>query len=239
MGKMEILFNRNNNLKYKKVIYLFFFLVIFSCNRQKSTYPHPCIDESCSASYKVLYLGDTIQANNNGCFEVDYSGLNYFQVVGKLSPLHENYIVNDVPLINAKFDSDYWVVFDSLSFTIPMYSYLGWFNDQTLNTPIAIGQYTYTMTELFSLHPPLNVVGYQIPMHFCWDCPYAPTLVGVNSSYNYRPTCNVLLDDEMIGDTINIFIESIFNTEGGIWYHGYDAPVPGDTVKTNIKVVII
>ena len=68
------------------------------------------------------------------------------------------------------------------------------------------------MVNLIDLHPPLNIVGYQIPKYFCWECPYAPTIVGVHSKYNYRPTCNVLLDDEMIGDTINLFVETIFNT---------------------------
>jgi hypothetical protein len=44
-----------------------------------------------------------------------------------------------------------------------MYSFLGWFNDNGLNNPIPIGSYVYTMNDLINLHPPLNVVGYQIP----------------------------------------------------------------------------
>ena len=98
-----------------------------------------------------------------------------------------------------------------------MYSYLGWFSDQSMNTPISIGPYTYTMVNLIDLHPPLNIVGYQIPK-------YAPS----NSKYNYRPTCNVLLDDEMIGDTINLFVETIFNSDLGL----------RDSVKDNFKIVI-
>ena len=47
-----------------------------------------------------------------------------------------------------------------------MYSFLGWFNDNGLNNPIPIGQNTYTMTELTTLHPPLNVVGYQNALLF-------------------------------------------------------------------------
>jgi hypothetical protein len=87
------------------------------------------------------------------------------------------------------------------------------------------------MNDLIGLHPPLNIVGYQVPKHFCTECPYAPTIVGTHSKYNYNPTQNILLDDEMIGDTINIFIESVFNTEGGVWYHGHDAPVPKETIE--------
>ena len=120
-----------------------------------------------------------------------------------------------------------------------MYSFLGWFNDQGLNTPIPFGSYTYTMTDLINLHPPLNVVGYQIPKHFCTDCPYASTIIGTYSKYNYNPTQNILLDDEMIGDTINIFIESVFNTEGGSTMYDPNSTSPKEIIKKEIKVIVI
>ena len=69
------------------------------------------------------------------------------------------------------------------------------------------------MVDLTETHQPLNIVGYQINKHFCFDCPYAPTLLGTYSKYNYKPTQNILLDNEMIGDTINLFVETVFNTE--------------------------
>ena len=43
----------------------------------------------------------------------------------------------------------------------------------------------------------------------------------------------------MAGDTINIFIETIFNTEQGIQYHGHHNPVPGEIIETQIKVIVI
>ena len=120
-----------------------------------------------------------------------------------------------------------------------MYSYLGWFNDQGLNTPIPFGSYTYTMTDLINLYPPLNVVGYQIPQNFCTECPYAPTIVGTYSKYNYNPTQNILLDDEMVGDTINIFIQSVFNTEGGPSIYDPNSTSPQEIIETQIKVIVI
>ena len=152
---------------------------------------------------------------------------------------HNQYVINGVPLIEANFDSDYWIVMDTIQFQTPMYRYLGWFNDQSMNTPIAVGSHTYTMNSLIDLHPPTNIAGYQIPKHFCTECPYAPTLVGTYSKYNYNPTQNLFLDDEMVGDTINIFIETVFNTEGGIWYHGHSSPVPKETITNQIKIIII
>ena len=208
-------------------IILLISFISLSCKKSENDYPLPCIGD-CTTNYKVVYLGDTLTQNQSGIWEIEYAGLNYFQVSGKLSELNERYVVNGVPLIEANFDSDYWVLFDTLRFQIPMYSYLGWFNDQSMNTPISIGSYTYTMVNLIDLHPPLNIVGYQIPKYFCWECPYAPTIVGVHSKYNYRPTCNVLLDDEMIGDTINLFVETIFNTDLGF----------RDTVQDNFKIII-
>tara|TARA_B110000858_G_scaffold140469_1_gene159482 strand:- start:186 stop:881 length:696 start_codon:yes stop_codon:yes gene_type:complete len=209
-----------------------------SCTKQYY-YQSPCINGDCEANYTIVYKNQEILPNSNGHYIVEWDGLNYFQVKGQLTELNEVYVINDVPLIEANFDSDYWVVLNNLTFSTPMYSYLGWFNDQTLNSPISFGNYTYTMNDLIGLHPPLNVVGYQIPKDFCTECPYAPTIVGTHSKYNYNPTQNILLDDEMIGDTINIFIETVFNTEGGILYHGYDTPVPKEVVKNQIKVIVI
>ena len=223
----------------KRVLFIIivFVFTILSCTKEEP-YPHPCVNDNCVADYTVVYLGDSLNENSDGYYELQYAGLNYFQIKGKLSDLNERYIINGVPLIAAGFDSDYWVLFDTLSFTIPTYSYLGWFNDQTMSTPISIGPYTYSMIDLIDLHPPLNIVGYQIPKYFCWECPYAPSIIGVRSRYNYRPTCNVLLDNEMIGDTINIFIESTFNTDGGVVYHGSNELVPKEIIENNLKVII-
>ena len=213
-------------------------ILLASCTKEDDIIHQTPCNGNCDTHYTVIYENQEITPNN-GYYEIPWNGLNYFQIRGQLTELNEQYVINDVPLIEAKFDSDYWVVFDDIVFQVPMYSYLGWFNSSSLNTPIPFGEYTYTMSDLIDLHPPTNIVGYQIPKHFCTECPYAPTLVGTYSKYNYHPTQNIFLDDEMIGDTINIFIETVFNTEGGIWYHGHDAPVPKETITDQIKVIII
>lgn len=204
-------------------------ILFFSCVKEKVEYQNPCVSGVCYTDYKVVYLGDTLTPNSNNHWELEYNGLNYFQVCGNLSKLNDQYVINGVPLTEANFDSDYWILFDTLKFQVPIYSYLGWFNDQTLNNPISIGNYTYSLVDLIDLHPPLNIVGYQIPKYFCWECPYASTIVGVHSKYNYRPTCNVFLDNEMIGDTINIFIETIFNSDIG----------DSDSINNQLKIIII
>jgi hypothetical protein len=224
-----------------KTILLFLGLILSlifapSCTKQK--FPSPC-NGDCETNYWVVYKNEIINPNSNGYYEVEWDGLNYFQVKGSLSELDDRYVVNEVPLIESKYDSDYWVVFDSITFQTPMYSYLGWFSDQGLSTPIPMGSYVYTINDLISIHPPLNIVGYQIPKHFCTTCPYAPTILGTYSKYNYNPTQNIFLDNEMIGDTINIFIETTFNTEGGPSIYDPNSTSPKEIIETQIKVIVI
>ena len=200
-----------------------------SCTKLDLQEPSPCINGNCETNYTVIYKGLPISQNQNGYYEIDWDGLNYFQIEGFLSELHPQYVINGVPLIEVGFDSDYWVVFDNLKFQTPMYSYLGWFNEQSLNTPIAIGMHSYTMNDLINLHPPTNIAGYQIPKHFCVECPYAPTIVGSHSKYTYTPKQIFILDNEMIGDTINIYVETMFNSDLG----------KREILNDHIKVVII
>ena len=197
----------------KKNIILIGLSLFSSCNKEK-IYETPC-NGDCDTSYEVIYKNTLISPNSNGHYEIDWDGLNYFQIEGQLSELKDTYVINGVPLIEANFDSDYWVVFDTLQFQIPMYSYLGWFNDQGLNNPISIDTFTLTLSNLIDLHPPTNVAGYQIPKYLCVECPYASTLLGSHSKYTYTPKQNFLLDNEMIGDTINVFIETVFNSDVG------------------------
>ena len=211
-----------------------------SCKKLNQPQIAVCKTGDCETQFIVIYQNQEIYPNGNGDYEIEWDGLNYFQVKGQASELKYEYCNADgIPFIETKFDSDYWVVMQNIYFTTPMYSFLGWFNDQGLNTPIPIGQYTYTMNDLIDLHPPLNVVGYQIPKNFCTECPYAPTIIGTYSKYNYHPTQNILLDDEMIGDTINLFIETVFNTEGGPSMYEPNNPDPQEIVKTEIKVIVI
>lgn len=218
----------------KKLLLIVGIFSLISCTKEK--YPEVCLG-GCGTHYEIqtpgAYLG------SDGYYRVPFNGLTYFQIKGNLTEIDENYVINGIPLIEANFDSDYWVVFDTLRFQTPMYSYLGWFNDNTLNTPIPFGSYVYTINDLIDLHPPTNIVGYQIPKHFCAECPYAKTILGTHSKYNYTPTLNIFYDIEMIGDTVNVFIESVFNTEGGIVYHGNRTPSPKEVINDHLKIIII
>ena len=198
----------------KNTIFALSILLAFSSCTKEAIVQTPC-NGDCETSYGVIYKNNLISPNVDGYYEVEWDELNYFQISGYLTPLNDDYVLNGVPLIEAKFDSDYWVVLDSLTFQTPMYSYLGWFNSNSLNDPIAVGNMIITLNDMISLYPPLNVVGYQIPRYFDVDHPAAHTLLGTYSKYTYQPTQNIFLDNEMVGDTINLFIETQLNTDMG------------------------
>lgn len=228
-------------MKKNTVLHSFFVAVFcfLSCEKEETVHT-PICNGTCDAQFIIVYENQEIFPDSNNYHKIPWNGLNYFQVKGQLTEMDEEYHNNGGdPFISTSFDSDYWVVINNLYFQTPQYSYLGWFNNSSLTTPIPFGNYTYTMEDILSLHSPLNIVGYQVPKHFCTECPYAPTLVGYHSRYNYNPTCNVLLDDEMIGDTITIFTKATFNINGGVWYNGDTSPTPIETVETQLKVVII
>ena len=113
----------------KKLLLSLSIISLFSCTKE-TIHQDVCINGNCDANYIVVYKNQEIFPNGNGHYEIQWDGLNYFQVKGLLTPLNDQYIINGIPLIAANFDSDYWVEFDSLQIQTPMYSYLGCFTGQ-------------------------------------------------------------------------------------------------------------
>jgi len=210
--------------KEKKVIKYIIFLsftvsIIFtltSCEKKK-VYPYPCIHEECSAKFWIDDYSNPGAYYNveDGYWRVKYHGLGYFTIRGKLSELHDYYVINEVPLIETVYDSDYWIVFDTIAFTIPIYSYLGWFTDEGLEHPIPIGDTTYTIVQLTENASIFNVAGYTISKYTNYDRPYSSSLFGTYSKYDYEPSQNIFVNNEMVGDTVNVFIEVYFNFDIG------------------------
>ena len=190
-------------------------MLIFSSCEKQDLKPLPCPDGNCN----YLFFIDTNITKSftdpNGYTHVQYGGVNYFTIQGYLEKLDPYYVVNGVPLIETQYDSDYWVIFDTIQWNIPTYSYMGWFTDRQFQVPFPIGNRTYTLTEVANGMPPLNIVGYSIQKNMCMDCPYTPTLLGTYSKYNYEPRQQVFFDSEMAGDTAQIFVRVLFNNDSG------------------------
>ena len=192
-----------------KAIYIFFLFIFFSCSTEGETsicYPL----EQCSAQFCIDPLvSPGVYEDENGYWHIEHQGYNYFTIKGQLleAELAE---VNGVPLVETIFDSNYWVWINGITFTVPLYSVLGYFTGGGYNNPIPVGNLTYTIEEMAQTHPPLNIVGYQINPNQCLDCPYSPTLIGTRSKYNYTPQQQIFFDNQMKGDTAKIMIEARF-----------------------------
>jgi hypothetical protein len=194
----------------KKIIWLFITVVFTSCIKQDDTPVETC-PGGCDGSFTVT----TGELQSDGYWHVPFLGYNYFTIKGELTELSPEYEINNVPLIETAFDSDYWITVDTIRFTTPMYSYLGWFSDNNFQNPIPIGNNEYNIIYLANEYTPYNIAGYQLNPNICWDCPYTETLFGSYSKYTYIPSQNIFFDNEMIGDTANIFIRVTFNTDLG------------------------
>jgi hypothetical protein len=186
-----------------------------------------CLDGSCDAEF---FIDEQVQPNayqdNNGYWHIEYYGPKYFTIRGELDEME--FEVNNVPLVETQYDSDYWIAFDSITFTVPTWSVLSWFTGGGFNNPVPVGDLTYTLTDLAQVQPPLNIAGYQIQKNFCWECPYAETLLGSKSKYNYSPRQQFFLDNRMVGDTLQVFVKAIFNTDVG----------PRESVEQNFKIIV-
>ncbi len=196
----------------KPIFSIILLFTLLSCQKQEEEGTYPCVYGNCDATFEIT--GDSVDAN--GYHHVKFKGYNYFQVKGKLDELNNKYVINGVPLIEVGFDSDYWVLFDTILYRYPVYSFLGLYTDKRFKDPIPIGSRTYTMLDIADIAGPINIAGYQIPKKFTgWDKPYARTLIGTYSKYTYNPTHNFFLDDQMIGDTATLFMRVVFNTDFG------------------------
>ena len=83
-----------------KTILLFLVLILTlifapSCTKYSKVFPTLC-DGNCDANYTVLYKNQLIQPNTNGHYEIQWDGLNYFQIKGSLTELREDYVINKI-----------------------------------------------------------------------------------------------------------------------------------------------
>ena len=197
--------------KIKKIIFFVLF-GIFSCSDEinENIETSPCLDNMCYANFSIDPLvSPGVYEDSNGYWHISHQGYNYFTFQGELSPLKEEYVINGVPLVSTAFDSNYWIWIDGFTFTVPLYSLLGYFTDGDFNNPIPVGNETITIVNMAENFPPLNIAGYS----------YKPDSevenLGTYSRYTYEPRQQIFFDKAMIGDTAKVFIKTTFNTDLG------------------------
>ena len=190
--------------------------LLTNCSMEDNLHPYPCIDGDCNTIFEIDNLvTPDLYLDENNYWHITHPGFNYFTIKGELDELEDDYVVNGVPLIETAYDSNYWIAFDSLTFTVPTYSVLSWFTDNEFNTPLPVGTYTYTLTDIVQIMSPLNIAGYTISKYFDFNHPAAETMLGSYSKYNYIPRQQFYFGREMIGDTATVFIKTTFNNDFG------------------------
>ncbi len=192
----------------KKLVYITLISFFWACSPEELISPYPCLSGDCESFFEIDPLvSPGVYQDANGYFHIEHQGYNYFTIKGQLDELHPDYVVNGVPLVETLFDSDYWVWINGITFTVPLYSVLGYFTGGGFVNPIPIGNLTYTIENMAQNHPPLNIVGYS----------YNPNSdiqsLGTYSKYTYKPQQQIFFDNEMVGDTAKVFIKTTFNND--------------------------
>jgi len=178
--------------------------------------PYPCPDGSCDATFII----DTIQnrgsyIDNTGTWHIKYSGINYFRILGETDTLNRKYVINGIPLIEMGYDSNYFYIPRNITWTYPVYSFLGLFSNNNLSKAIPFGNKTYTIVQLTDIYYIENLAGYQINKKFHYEHPAASTMLQTYSKYDYQPTQQMVFFKEMIGDEAQVYIRVRWNSDLG------------------------
>ena len=192
----------------KKLIYITLISFFWACSPEELISPYPCLSGDCESFFEIDPLvSPGVYQDINGYFHIEYQGYNYFTIRGQLDELHPDYVVNGIPLVETIFDSNYWVWIDGITFTVPLYSVLGYFTGGGFVNPIPIGNITYTIEDMAQNFPPLNIVGYS------YDPNSEIQDLGTYSNYTYEPQQQIFFDNQMVGDTAKVFIKTTFNNK--------------------------
>lgn len=113
----------------------------------------PCIGDCYTEFYVDSTVNEGSYVDENGFYVVKHSGFNYFTVKGELSNMTSKFVVNGTPLVETKFDSDYFV--DNASDNNLPLNIVGYEQDGV--TSGTFSKYTYSpqMSVLFTK----NMVG--------------------------------------------------------------------------------
>lgn len=194
--------------KISIVLLSIFFLS--SCSIEKID-ENVCLNGTCNATFVIdVKQNPGSYQDESGVWHIKYSGINYFRIKGIADELTSNYIINGVPLIETSYDSNYFYTLNNITWTYPVYSFLGLFTNNNLTNPIPIGFKTFTMLQIVDDTSVSNLAGYEINKHFHFDHPAASTMLQTYSRYNYLPTQHMAFFPDMIGDEAQIYIRVLW-----------------------------
>jgi len=204
--------NHLKNSQMKKLFLLGLITLFLSCEKDIHEIA-PC--SPCNTSFIVNTTQHPNTTFDGEYWHLEFSGLEYFQIIGNISEVDSRYVINGVPLVRTEFDSDTWYVFDTLAFRLPLFSpFSSQYTSPTWNHPIPSGDTVIYITNNSEI---VNAVGYSFGH---------PNFV--NTIGTYTPRVEVLVFKEMVGDTIDVYTRTTFNYDLG----------PREVVLDTVKVII-
>ncbi|WP_353083299.1 hypothetical protein [Flavobacterium sp.] len=199
----------------KKITTLLVIMTLLGCEKE-SPIQNTCLNGDCYANFYIDTLGHpgTYQ-DNQGVWHIKHAGLDYFTVKGTISPLDPHYVINGVPLVSTGFDSNFFYTLGNVIWTYPVYSFLGLWTSNQMNTPIPVGTQTYTFPQLVQQTTIENLAGYEIQHNpnVNVNHPAYPTYFATYSKYTYSPQQSMVFFDDFEGKTASIYIRVTFGED--------------------------
>ena len=178
----------------KKLTALLIILSLYGCEKD-SPIQNTCLNGDCYANFYIDTYGHpgTYQ-DAQGVWHIKHAGLNYFKVKGTISPLDPHYVINGLPLVSTGFDSNMFYTLGNVIWTYPVYSFLGLWSSNQMNTPIPVGTQTYTFPELVQQTTIENLAGYEIQHNpnVNVNHPAYSSYFATYSKYTYTPQQNMV-----------------------------------------------
>jgi hypothetical protein len=196
----------------KNLFLLLLSLFVFSCSTPEIE-PNVCLNSNCGAEFRIDTQGHpgTYQ-DAQGVWHIKHAGLNYFTVKGDVSELDPHYVINGIPLVSVGFDSNFFYIPGNVIWTYPVYSYLGLWSSNQMDTPLPIGTQTYTFPQLIGQTNIMNLAGYTIQRNpnVNINHPAYKTYFATYSKYTYKPQQSMVFFQDFIGQSATIYINITF-----------------------------
>lgn len=183
-----------------KLLFIPLLLSLFSCTKDETPQPSPCVE--CDLQVWVdTMVSPGAWRDANDYWHVPYNGYNYFTIEARMDDIDDRYKINGVPLVAVDWDSDYWVMFDSIGFKFKLFSPFGYVTGD--GTRIPVGD---TVITLRVNSQPTNIIGYV----------HSPNRTGgVETRYSTYTRKPIMFTKELIGDTAIIYTKAVWNTDIG------------------------
>ena len=197
-------------MKQLRNLFVLVILVLLSACSKPEIEPNVCLNGDCGAEFWIDTLGHPgTYKDANDVWHIKHANLDYFTVKGKVKELDPHYVINGVPLVETGFDSNFFYTLGNVIWTYPVYSFLGLWSSNQMNTPIAVGTQTYTFPQLVQQSTILNLAGYEIQRnpHVNVNHPAYQGYFARYSKYTYTPQQSMVFFDDFEGMTASIYIE--------------------------------